>query len=128
MQYCSYMIKNLEFSKEEKYNQKLFQRSRFNTVIGRVPGEIYYFMAMENSDKDKFEDTLQDILTPNDPKGSSPASPQPSPNQPNKQTFKTTNRSLPIKIPHWAELLIRILAALCALAMLILFGLQVANR
>jgi len=83
---------------------------------------------MGNNSNDKFEDTLKDILTPNDPNVTSPEAHQPPSDKSDSQTVQDVNKPLYSKIPRWVETLIRLLAALCALAMLILFGMQVANR
>ena len=83
---------------------------------------------MQNKNDDIFEDTLKDILTPNDPststsnppKRTSPDTVPPITRNQNKSPFPT--------IPHWIEIVIRILALLGAVAMLVIFGMQIANR
>lgn len=83
---------------------------------------------MQNNNNDTFEDTLKDILTPNDPAGDTPSPPQSTSHDSVAQASRNQNKSPYPAIPHWAEILIRLLAALGAVAMLIIFGMQIANR
>ena len=83
---------------------------------------------MQNNNNDTFEDTLKDILTPDDPDSGTPSPPQSTSHNSAAQASRNPSKSPYPAMPHWAEIMIRLLAALGAVAMLIIFGMQIANR
>ena len=89
---------------------------------------IYYFLTMQSNNNDKFEDSLQDILTSEDP--NSPARPsQPINVKSSQEMRKSSSQQLGLKkLPAWLEMLIRIIAGIIILMLLFLFGMQVASR
>lgn len=83
---------------------------------------------MHSDNNDRFEDSLQDILTSEDP--NSPARPSQSINEksnPEKHMPNSHQRDSK-KLPQWLEMLIRIIAGIIILILLLLFGMQVASR
>jgi len=83
---------------------------------------------MHNDNNDRFEDSLQDILTSEDP--SLPARPsQPISEKSNPEKHMPNSHQLDSKkIPKWLEMLIRIIAGIIILILLLLFGMQIASR
>lgn len=82
---------------------------------------------MQNKKNTKFENTLKDILTSEDPNSSSTYSNVRRKSHYKKQTpelhqFKSN------QLPKWVEILIRIAAAIIAIALLISFGLHISTR
>ena len=83
---------------------------------------------MHSDNNDKFEDSLQDILTSEDP--NSPARPSQSISEKNnpEKHMPYSHQLDSKKLPKWLEMLIRIIAGIIILILLLLFGMQVASR
>jgi len=83
---------------------------------------------MQNNSDENFENKLQDILAPDDPQSPSRSSFKESEGKPaiQKPVFQTPPLSR--KYPLWLETLVRIIAAIAAVTLLILFSLQITGR
>ena len=82
---------------------------------------------MENKKNTKFENTLKDILTAKDP-NSSPTSPPISRKKNYEKQKPELHQFKSNQLPKWVEILIRIAAAIIAIALLISFGLHISTR
>ena len=83
---------------------------------------------MQSDNNDTFEDSLQDILTSEDP--NSPARPSQAGRLKNnsEQHRPSPYQRDQKKLPPWLEMVIRIIAGIIILILLFLFGMQVASR
>ncbi|MBD3390868.1 MAG: hypothetical protein GF418_02420 [Chitinivibrionales bacterium] len=79
---------------------------------------------MNRTNDPRFEETLQDILVPED---NGTAGKSGTAGRPAKKTEKAPEPSTPPhRVPRYVETLVRIAAALVALALLLWFGLRMA--
>ena len=85
---------------------------------------------MQSAQNDFFEETLKDILSPEDRRcGSPPAAKGPRPasgaHQDRRAPLAADNTP---HVPRWVETVVRIVAGIVIFVLLCLFGLQVASR